>query len=163
MLAFSKICYLIELNSNEYCPIKGAKCSLKSTKNLMSHCLFFFIHCMRIGALPGFLFRLVLGYKNELGVIKIVNVCWLDIVSNFSLSIFFLYIYIIVIIVVVTVAPPPVITPAKAAKSKGKAAKPKKLTKDDISTPSDFRHVNHVGWHPNSGFDVSRRGQRMYI
>ena len=55
------------------------------------------------------------------------------------------------------VAPaPPVISPAKATKSKGnKGNKAKKLTKEDISTPSDFRHVNHVGWHPNSGFDVS--------
>lgn len=36
-------------------------------------------------------------------------------------------------------------------KDKGK----KKLTKDDISTPTNFRHVGHVGWDPNKGLDVS--------
>ncbi|KAL5014857.1 hypothetical protein ScPMuIL_009127 [Solemya velum] len=35
-------------------------------------------------------------------------------------------------------------------KDKGK----KKLTKDDISTPTNFRHVGHVGWDPNKGLDM---------
>lgn len=49
---------------------------------------------------------------------------------------------------------PTVITPTKANKNKNKGGK-KKITKEDISVPSDFRHVNHVGWNPDSGFDVS--------
>ncbi|XP_067932311.1 actin nucleation-promoting factor WASL-like [Watersipora subatra] len=54
----------------------------------------------------------------------------------------------------VTPAPAPaVISPARAGKGKGKA---KKLTKEDISQPSDFRHVNHVGWNPDSGFDINQ-------
>lgn len=30
----------------------------------------------------------------------------------------------------------------------------RKLTKADIGQPKDFRHVSHVGWDPNKGFDV---------
>ncbi|GFR59154.1 neural Wiskott-Aldrich syndrome protein [Elysia marginata] len=30
----------------------------------------------------------------------------------------------------------------------------KKLTKADIGTPSNFRHVSHVGWDPEKGFDM---------
>ena len=30
----------------------------------------------------------------------------------------------------------------------------RQLTKADISQPSDFRHVSHVGWDPNKGFDL---------
>ncbi|XP_046400040.1 neural Wiskott-Aldrich syndrome protein-like [Ischnura elegans] len=30
----------------------------------------------------------------------------------------------------------------------------KKITKADIGLPLDFRHVSHVGWDPNRGFDV---------
>jgi len=40
----------------------------------------------------------------------------------------------------------------------GKAAnkgKKGKLTKGDIGTPSDFRHVGHIGWDPKGGFDVN--------
>ncbi|ETE67866.1 Neural Wiskott-Aldrich syndrome protein [Ophiophagus hannah] len=39
-------------------------------------------------------------------------------------------------------------------KKKGKAKK-KKLTKADIGTPSNFQHIGHVGWDPNTGFDVN--------
>jgi len=41
-------------------------------------------------------------------------------------------------------------------KKKGKVDKKKKgkLSKADIGLPSDFRHVGHVGWDPNGGFDV---------
>ncbi|KAK5896136.1 hypothetical protein CgunFtcFv8_009769, partial [Champsocephalus gunnari] len=35
---------------------------------------------------------------------------------------------------------------------KGKSKK-KRLTKADIGTPSNFQHIGHVGWDPNTGFD----------
>ncbi|XP_077989435.1 actin nucleation-promoting factor WASL-like [Glandiceps talaboti] len=41
----------------------------------------------------------------------------------------------------------------KKDKKKGKDKK-KKLTKTDIGLPSDFRHVGHVGWDPDKGFDT---------
>nr|CAD7448328.1 unnamed protein product [Timema bartmani] len=31
----------------------------------------------------------------------------------------------------------------------------RKLTKADIGLPQDFRHVTHIGWDPNRGFDVN--------
>lgn len=31
----------------------------------------------------------------------------------------------------------------------------KKLTKADISMPTDFKHVVHVGWSPQKGFDLN--------
>jgi neural Wiskott-Aldrich syndrome protein len=31
----------------------------------------------------------------------------------------------------------------------------RKLTKADIGTPSNFKHVTHVGWNAKSGFDLS--------
>ncbi|KAG9345880.1 hypothetical protein JZ751_009036 [Albula glossodonta] len=37
-------------------------------------------------------------------------------------------------------------------KTKGKK---KKLTKADIGTPSNFQHIGHVGWDPNTGFDLN--------
>ncbi|XP_028601560.2 actin nucleation-promoting factor WASL isoform X1 [Podarcis muralis] len=41
-------------------------------------------------------------------------------------------------------------------KEKKKAkAKKKRLTKADIGTPSNFQHIGHVGWDPNTGFDVN--------
>ncbi|XP_076447421.1 actin nucleation-promoting factor WAS-like [Babylonia areolata] len=45
-----------------------------------------------------------------------------------------------------------------AAKKKGKDKdkdKNKKLTKADIGAPTEFRHVSHVGWDPNKGFDMN--------
>ncbi|KAL6459525.1 hypothetical protein MHYP_G00312840 [Metynnis hypsauchen] len=39
-------------------------------------------------------------------------------------------------------------------KSKGKNKK-KKISKAEIGTPSNFRHIGHVGWDPNTGFDVN--------
>ncbi|XP_069503625.1 actin nucleation-promoting factor WAS isoform X2 [Ambystoma mexicanum] len=45
---------------------------------------------------------------------------------------------------------PPVTTNKKKEK-KGK----KKFSKADIGAPSDFKHVKHVGWDPNTGFDVN--------
>lgn len=43
----------------------------------------------------------------------------------------------------------------KDKKDKGKKDKKKKLTKEDIGTPTNFKHVSHVGWDPNIGLDVS--------
>ncbi|KAK7891177.1 hypothetical protein WMY93_023140 [Mugilogobius chulae] len=40
----------------------------------------------------------------------------------------------------------------KDKKTKGKK---KKLTKADIGTPSNFQHIGHVGWDPNTGFDLN--------
>ncbi|GCC34485.1 actin nucleation-promoting factor WASL-like isoform X1 [Chiloscyllium punctatum] len=42
------------------------------------------------------------------------------------------------------------------AKDKKKVkGKKKKLTKADIGTPSNFQHIGHVGWDPNTGFDLN--------
>ncbi|XP_075886373.1 actin nucleation-promoting factor WASL-like isoform X2 [Nelusetta ayraudi] len=38
---------------------------------------------------------------------------------------------------------------------KNKGGKKKRLTKADIGTPSNFQHVGHVGWDPDTGFDVN--------
>ncbi|XP_028277409.1 neural Wiskott-Aldrich syndrome protein-like isoform X2 [Parambassis ranga] len=42
--------------------------------------------------------------------------------------------------------------PKREKKSKGKK---KRLTKADIGTPSNFQHIGHVGWDPNTGFDLN--------
>ncbi|XP_076009370.1 actin nucleation-promoting factor WASL-like [Genypterus blacodes] len=42
----------------------------------------------------------------------------------------------------------------KRGEKKGKPKK-KKLTKADIGTPSNFQHIGHVGWDPNTGFDLN--------
>uniref|UniRef100_A0A665TSS3 WASP like actin nucleation promoting factor b n=1 Tax=Echeneis naucrates TaxID=173247 RepID=A0A665TSS3_ECHNA len=42
--------------------------------------------------------------------------------------------------------------PKKEKKGKGKR---KRLTKADIGTPSNFQHIGHVGWDPNTGFDLN--------
>ncbi|XP_050684772.1 actin nucleation-promoting factor WASL-like [Leptidea sinapis] len=68
------------------------------------------------------------------------------------------------------VAPPPLPVPAPAPLPaqpvknnvtsgggytlKGKKPKARKLTKADISAPKDFKHISHVGWDANKGFDV---------
>uniref|UniRef100_A0A8D0HHZ5 WASP actin nucleation promoting factor n=1 Tax=Sphenodon punctatus TaxID=8508 RepID=A0A8D0HHZ5_SPHPU len=41
--------------------------------------------------------------------------------------------------------------PAATEKKKGK----KKISKADIGAPCGFKHVQHIGWDPNSGFDVN--------
>ena len=41
------------------------------------------------------------------------------------------------------------------SKDKKKDKKKKKLTKDEIGTPTNFKHISHVGWDPNIGLDVS--------
>ncbi|XP_068163321.1 WASP like actin nucleation promoting factor b isoform X2 [Antennarius striatus] len=42
--------------------------------------------------------------------------------------------------------------PKREKKTKGKK---KRLTKADIGTPSNFQHIGHVGWDPNTGFDLN--------
>uniref|UniRef100_A0A3Q3VVJ2 Uncharacterized protein n=1 Tax=Mola mola TaxID=94237 RepID=A0A3Q3VVJ2_MOLML len=42
--------------------------------------------------------------------------------------------------------------PRREKKNKGKK---KRLTKADIGTPSNFQHIVHVGWDPNTGFDLN--------
>ncbi|XP_053330234.1 actin nucleation-promoting factor WAS isoform X2 [Spea bombifrons] len=44
--------------------------------------------------------------------------------------------------------------PTPSDKNKGKKGK-KKFSKADIGAPSGFKHVSHVGWDPNNGFDVN--------
>uniref|UniRef100_A0A8D2JHY8 Actin nucleation-promoting factor WAS n=1 Tax=Varanus komodoensis TaxID=61221 RepID=A0A8D2JHY8_VARKO len=41
--------------------------------------------------------------------------------------------------------------PTAVDKKKGK----KKISKADIGAPSGFKHIQHIGWDPNSGFDVN--------
>ncbi|XP_034033231.1 neural Wiskott-Aldrich syndrome protein-like isoform X2 [Thalassophryne amazonica] len=41
------------------------------------------------------------------------------------------------------------------ARDKKTKARKKKLTKADIGTPSNFQHIGHVGWDPNTGFDLN--------
>ncbi|ESO83677.1 hypothetical protein LOTGIDRAFT_169157 [Lottia gigantea] len=49
------------------------------------------------------------------------------------------------------------------AKSKSKKEKKKgKLTKDDIGTPTNFKHLSHVGWDPNKGFDMNNLEPDMH-
>ncbi|XP_041093067.1 wiskott-Aldrich syndrome protein homolog [Polyodon spathula] len=43
----------------------------------------------------------------------------------------------------------------KGKKEKKKSSKKSKLSKADIGAPSSFVHVSHVGWDPNTGFDVN--------
>lgn len=45
-------------------------------------------------------------------------------------------------------------------KNKDKGKKPL-LKKEDIGKPMDFRHVQHVGWDPDRGFDLDGVDSRM--
>ncbi|MBN3306591.1 WASP protein, partial [Amia calva] len=55
----------------------------------------------------------------------------------------------------------PMPAPMPASLDKGKKSKKNnkkkgpKLTKADIGAPSSFKHVTHVGWDPNTGFDMN--------
>lgn len=40
-------------------------------------------------------------------------------------------------------------------KDKDRKAPKKKLTKKDISSPTDFKHVTHVGWNSHKGFEFN--------
>jgi hypothetical protein len=41
-----------------------------------------------------------------------------------------------------------------ALRKEKKKGQKTKLTKDDIGTPTDFRHVGHLGWDPDKGWDT---------
>jgi P21-Rho-binding domain len=64
------------------------------------------------------------------------------------------------LLVLAKLAPPQVQAPYQApslfnnSKNK-KRDNVKKLTKADIGTPSNFKHVTHVGWDARKGFDLS--------
>ncbi|NXL40688.1 WASP protein, partial [Glaucidium brasilianum] len=45
----------------------------------------------------------------------------------------------------------PAASPAAGEQKKGR----KKISKADIGAPSGFKHVGHIGWDPNNGFDVA--------
>ncbi|NWX02379.1 WASP protein, partial [Caloenas nicobarica] len=45
----------------------------------------------------------------------------------------------------------PLAAPAPGEQRKGR----KKISKADIGAPSGFKHVGHIGWDPNNGFDVA--------
>lgn len=49
----------------------------------------------------------------------------------------------------------------KESKKNKTKDKKKKLTKEDIGTPSNFRHVNHVGWDPEKGFEMEKLDEDM--
>ncbi|CAG9769199.1 unnamed protein product [Ceutorhynchus assimilis] len=42
-----------------------------------------------------------------------------------------------------------------------KEKRKRNITKADISTPMDFVHISHVGWNPNTGFDVSSEDAQL--
>ncbi|KAJ8951374.1 hypothetical protein NQ314_007686 [Rhamnusium bicolor] len=44
---------------------------------------------------------------------------------------------------------------AKLAKRK------RNITKADISTPMDFKHISHVGWNSTSGFDINTDDEEL--
>ncbi len=45
-------------------------------------------------------------------------------------------------------------TSSKPGKKKKGDGKGRKLKKEDISLPTNFQHISHVGWDPNRGFDL---------
>ncbi|NWS64900.1 WASP protein, partial [Chunga burmeisteri] len=45
----------------------------------------------------------------------------------------------------------PITSPTAGEQKKGR----KKISKADIGAPSGFKHVGHIGWDPNNGFDVA--------
>ncbi|NXD88881.1 WASP protein, partial [Halcyon senegalensis] len=45
----------------------------------------------------------------------------------------------------------PTAGPAAGEQKKGR----KKISKADIGAPSGFKHVGHIGWDPNNGFDMA--------
>lgn len=62
----------------------------------------------------------------------------------------------------VTLGTKPALNTVKDTKKKdNKKGGKKKLTKEDISTPTDFRHVSHVGWDPNTGLDMKKLDPEM--
>lgn len=41
------------------------------------------------------------------------------------------------------------------------ARRRRNLTKADISQPTDFKHISHVGWNPESGFDINSQDEQL--
>ncbi|KAJ8920643.1 hypothetical protein NQ315_004782 [Exocentrus adspersus] len=41
------------------------------------------------------------------------------------------------------------------------AKRKRNITKADISTPMDFKHISHVGWNSTSGFDVETEDEEL--
>ena len=63
-----------------------------------------------------------------------------------------------------TLKPPTSFTPAAAAVSGGATKKKGKIDKSQIGTPSNFRHLTHIGWDPDRGFSVcSRDGSGRFL
>lgn len=52
--------------------------------------------------------------------------------------------------------PPQFLGNAKTKKLEGK-----KIKKEDIGLPSNFKHVTHVGWNAKSGFDLSGEDEAL--
>ncbi|NXW85084.1 WASP protein, partial [Alopecoenas beccarii] len=51
--------------------------------------------------------------------------------------------------------PSPTATPQAAPAPGEQRRGRKKISKADIGAPSGFKHVGHIGWDPNNGFDVA--------
>ncbi|CAH1368725.1 hypothetical protein MTP99_010211 [Tenebrio molitor] len=49
-------------------------------------------------------------------------------------------------------------TPDPAVKS---AKRKRNITKADIGVPLDFKHISHVGWNPDSGFDINSQDDQL--
>lgn len=41
------------------------------------------------------------------------------------------------------------------------AKRRRNITKADIGVPLDFKHVSHVGWNPDSGFDIESQDDQL--
>ncbi|KAM3654572.1 LOW QUALITY PROTEIN: actin nucleation-promoting factor WAS-like [Ammospiza maritima maritima] len=51
--------------------------------------------------------------------------------------------------------PPPAPGPPPGGSTKRGGGGRKKISKADIGVPSGFKHVGHIGWDPNGGFDLA--------
>ncbi|XP_070503678.1 actin nucleation-promoting factor WASL [Chironomus tepperi] len=57
--------------------------------------------------------------------------------------------------------PPYTQQPQNLGNLKTKKREVKKITKEDIGLPSNFKHVTHVGWNAKSGFDLSGEDEAL--
>ncbi|KAL7022101.1 hypothetical protein ACKWTF_012133 [Chironomus riparius] len=57
--------------------------------------------------------------------------------------------------------PPYTQQPSSLGNAKTKKREVKKITKEDIGLPSNFKHVTHVGWNAKSGFDLSGEDEAL--
>lgn len=58
-------------------------------------------------------------------------------------------------------APPQIQPPYQQQSYFSNSKSKRKLTKADIGTPSNFKHVTHVGWDAKKGFDLSGEDQAL--